>query len=227
MISATLQSVEKLNDTTFTFWLKPSQPVDYTAGQFVEIFLPHEADDRGTHRWFTLSSSPSEALLAITTRKASRQSTFKQALFDLKPGDNLQISQAMGDFVLPMQKSLPLIFLVRGIGITPVRSILKLVNDTGTSRSIYLVYSAKQTQDVLFTELIKSTVNHADFIELHASTDVGLPVKTTLDHIKKTPDARVYISGPEQFVEKAYPQLLAAGLKPSSIITDYFHGYEG
>lgn len=226
MITATLYSVEKQNDTTYTFWLKPSQPIDYTAGQYVEVYLPHEADARGTHRWFTLSSSPSESLIAITTRKVARQSSFKKALFGLHPGDTLHLSQAMGDFVLPMQKSIPIIFLIRGIGITPARSMLQFLKDTGENRPITLIYSLKHTSDALYTDLISTVALQSETQVQPTLIDVEQPVQKTLEYTKKVPNARVYVSGPEQFVEKAYDQLLGGGLKASYIVTDYFHGYK-
>lgn len=226
MTPATLRSIEQLNNTTYTFWFEPDRPLEYTAGQFVEIFLPHDADERGTHRWFTLSSSPSEKQIAITTRKASRKSTFKEQLFSMNPGDVIQISQAMGDFVLPMQKSIPIVFLVRGIGVTPVRSMLTDLRANAEQREISIIYSAKDRADVMFTELLQASATHVDTHELPTNSDVELPTQKVTDIIKNSPNARVYISGPEQFVEKAYERLLASGLKASALVTDYFHGYE-
>lgn len=225
MIAATLESVERLNSTTSTFWFKPSQSVDYTAGQFIEIFLTHDPDERGTHRWFTLSSSPSEPLIAITTRNVPSQSSFKRALFSLRQGETVQVSQAMGDFVLPMQKSIPIIFLVRGIGITPVRSMLKFLKDSGESRDITVIYSAKHAEDMLFSELINSVAADSINLEISSHTEVNLPVQEVLNRIKIAPNARIYISGPEQFSEIAYERLINQGVKASSIVADYFHGY--
>jgi ferredoxin-NADP reductase len=226
MTTATLESIEKQGETTYTLWFKPSVSIDYTAGQFIEIYLPHNADDRGTHRWFTLSSSPSEPFIGITTRTLPHQSSFKKTLFSLQPGDTVQVSQAMGDFVLPIQKSIPIIFLVRGIGITPIRSILKYLQDSKEDRAITIVYSARDAEDALFTDLIDSVATKIDILQLPSLIDTGTPVQKTVEYTKKIPDARVYISGPEQFVEKAYNQLLSSNIKASSIVTDYFQGYE-
>jgi ferredoxin-NADP reductase len=226
MTTVKLQSVEQINDTTYTFWFEPNQPIEYTAGQFIELFIPHDADERGTHRWFTLSSSPTEKLLAITTRKATRPSTFKKLLFALQPGETIQMSQAMGDFVLPMQKSVPIIFLIRGIGITPVRSILTCVQDNHEKRSISVVYSARQSNDYMFMDLLNDTVTKTDTYENSRNDDPDEPTQVVINDMKKAPNTQLYVSGPEQFVEKAYKQLRDAGIKNTAIVTDYFHGYE-
>ena len=108
-----------------TFFFKPEQSVQYTAGQFVELTIPHNnPDKRGIKRWLTLSSSPKQALLSITTKFASTSSSYKTALLKLEPGTELNMSSPIGDFVLPKLSQTPLIFVAGGIGITPFHSML-------------------------------------------------------------------------------------------------------
>src|SRR4051812_27426879 len=86
-----------------TFFFKPESAVQYTAGQYIELTVPHDnPDERGTKHWFTLSSSPTDEFLTITTKFAGdKSSTFKKSLFGLEPGTKLHMSEPMGDFVLP------------------------------------------------------------------------------------------------------------------------------
>lgn len=225
MVPTTVANIEQNSDSTYTFWLKTEKTFDYSAGQFVEVFIPHDSDDRGTHRWFTLSSSPSEKLLAITTRKVAKMSSFKRQLFSLKIGDELLLSQAMGDFVLPMQRSIPIVFLIRGIGITPVRSMAKYLSDQGETRDISIVHSVKNSDDLLFQPVYETassqTLTSVHPVEL-AAKEASRLVK---DLLGTKPGARIYISGPEAFVEQSNKLLLDTGLKPSQIVTDFFHGY--
>src|SRR5579862_735458 len=101
-----------------TFWFKPLQQLTYTAGQYIELTLPHDRpDDRGIKRWFTLSSAPGGDLVSITTKFAGeKSSTFKRSLFGLSPGAELHMSEASGDFVLPKDSSIPLVLVAGGIG---------------------------------------------------------------------------------------------------------------
>lgn len=226
MIPAVLVEIEQPSSSTYTFWLRTERPFNYTAGQFIEMYIPHEADDRGTHRWFTLSSAPSEKYIAITTRKAATMSTFKQHLFSAKPGDTLHISQAMGDFVLPMQRSMPLIFIVRGIGITPVRSMVKQLVDEGSrSRDITIIHSVKYADDLLFQNIYKQITSEiTEYIEDSKDYTEDIVIEAKNSYHNK-PGGRIYISGPEQFAEKIYNQLKSEDIKPGALITDYFHGY--
>src|SRR5258708_897456 len=123
-----LESIKPVGQNVKTFWFQPPKGFTYTAGQFIELYIPHDnPDERGIKHWFTLSSSPTEPLISITTKYAGKKSsTFKQHLFVLKPGAELYAVEPMGDFVLPQDKSIPLIFVAGGIGVTPFRSMVKL-----------------------------------------------------------------------------------------------------
>lgn len=80
----------ELKNTDFTF-----QP-----GQYIQMNLPHpDPDDRGSWRFFTITSSPTEKdYLMITCRKG--KSSFKRALFALTPGTSVQFYGPIGKFVL-------------------------------------------------------------------------------------------------------------------------------
>lgn len=226
MIPAVLIRVQQLNDSTYTFWLKTEQPLDYTAGQFIEMHIPHQSDERGTHRWLTLSSSPSEELLAVTTRKTAKMSSFKQQLFGAKTGDTVHISQAMGDFVLPMQLSIPIIFVTRGIGITPVRSMTKqLIDEKSDQRDIAIIHSVRDSNDLLFKDVYRKIASPCMEILESSSENIQDLIVQTLELYNQKPSARIYISGPEQFAEKVFASLTTAGVKPSALVADYFHGY--
>src|SRR4051812_20502813 len=99
-----------------TFFFKPEQPVHFTAGQFAEWIIEHpRADKRHSKRWFTISSSPNSELVTLTTKHAPEKgSSFKEALFHLKPGEQITMSEPMGDFVLPKLIQTPLIFVAGG-----------------------------------------------------------------------------------------------------------------
>ncbi len=138
-----------------TFYFRPPKPVRYTAGQFIELTLPHDQpDERGIKHWFTLSSSPIEELLSITTKfDPVHSSTFKQTLFSLKPKQVVAMADPMGDFVLPKDKSRPLIFIAGGMGITPMRSMIKWLDDTQEHRIIHLIYGVSEPSQFIFREL--------------------------------------------------------------------------
>ena len=223
MIRVTLDHIEDTASHIKTFWFKPETPVRYEAGQFIELSIPHEnPDDRGIKRWFTLSSSPTDDLLSITTKLADKPSTLKQHLFGLKSGDLVQMTESMGDFVLPKDKSTPLIFVAGGIGVTPIHSMVKFLADSKQARTTHLLYAARDTSEVAFKDLFDSTITTAEYI---------IGTQLTSPDIQRTAaqyqNPLIYLSGPEEMVEVFVAELKENGVPGSRLVTDYFPGYAG
>jgi ferredoxin-NADP reductase len=219
----TFDHSEDITSHIKTFWFKPEPRLRYEAGQFIELFLPHpDHDERGIKRWFTLSSSPSDPLVSITTKIAEKPSTFKQQLLALKQGDSVHMSETMGDFVLPKDRNTPLIFIAGGIGVTPIHSMVKYLADTGEQRTTHLLYNARSDDEIAFKVLFDHVVTKSDYI-----TDRRLTADEAIAVIENYKNPLVYISGPEEMVEVFVAAFNAQGVPPSRVVTDYFPGYAG
>jgi ferredoxin-NADP reductase len=209
------------------FWFKPEKPVRYTAGQFIELRLPHKnADERGQKRWFTLASSPTEPLLAITTKRTPEVgSSFKRALWRLKPGSQVDMSEPMGDFVLPKDPSIPLVFVAGGIGITPMRSMVQWLHDTQERRDIKLLYAVGKHNELAFQTLFQQ---YGCSMIVRAGDDqppsARLTAKTILAEVQPSTQAHIYLSGPEPMIETLVKQFETLG-DTHQLVTDYFPGY--
>lgn len=225
-----LARIEQITPHIRTFWFKPERRVRYIAGQFTELHLPHEpADERGIRRWFTLSSSPSEDLIAITTRFDDiRTSTFKRELAALKPGEQLDLADPMGDFVLPKDPDIPLVFAATGLGITPVRSMIKWLHDVDEQRNIQLLYAATSPEELAFKPLFRNyNLRFTPIIKHPPAGFAGETGSLTAERIARSAssDALIYISGPEILIEKLFKELPALGVASERLVTDYFPGY--
>lgn len=232
-MNAVIEKIEKLNAHTSCFWLKPEQVLRYTAGQFIELTLNHDnPDDRGVKRWFTLSSSPTEPLLAITTKQTPNTgSSFKQALFAAKPGDSVQISLPMGDFVLPLDKTQPLVFVAGGIGVTPFRSMVTSLIDQSETRSITMLYAAENPDAFVYLDTFKQygvepihTVSKPT-TDWHEHTG-HITADYILEQAPYTGTNAYFVSGPEPMVETITKSLQQSGVEAHHIVSDYFPNYE-
>jgi ferredoxin-NADP reductase len=230
----TLDHIAEEAPSIFTYHFKSQQPVRYTAGQFVELTIKHDpVDDRGTRRWFTLSSSPSQDLLAITTKFATTKgSRYKKALHALKPGAELIMSDPMGDFVLPKLLQTPLIFVAGGIGITPFHSMLQWLSDTGEQRPIRMLVGVRNENEIIFQNTYDAAGQHVTLVVDQPSASWGgergkLTAELILGLKKPSDDTLIYVSGPEAMVETLHKDLIKAGVDKRQLVGDYFPNYIG
>lgn len=200
----------------YSFYFKKPDFFRFIPGQYIQLSVNDQSpDDRGINRWFSLYSAPSEKDLVITTRMLDHPSTFKRKLFNLSPGDEVTMAPAQGDFVLPKNKSLKLVFIAVGIGITPFRSILKSISDNNDHRSIDLIHFSKKPID--FT--LAKDFNHSANISFHQTqSDISVISGREYD--------LYFVSGPERAVEKLRDDLYDFGVDKSKVIVDYFHNYD-
>lgn len=216
-----------------TFWFKPEHPIQYVAGQYIELTLKHDhPDERGEKRWFTLSSAPEHELVSITTKYAGddKSSTFKKALFNIEPGVKLSMSEASGDFVLPEDASRPLVFIAGGIGLTPFHSMAGWIAEHDEHRTIQFVYGVRSEDEIIFIDDFEKAGIHPVIVVGQPSDSWGgergqLSAKLILGLTHPADNALVYVSGPEPMVEA-----LGDALKPTigteRLVQDFFPGYE-
>ena len=214
-----------------TFYFKPEKPIYYTAGQFTEWTLKHKnADDRGENRWFTISSSPKDELISITTKFADKPSSYKKALRNMKSGEEIQISDAMGDFVLPKIIQTPLIFVAGGIGITPFHSILSWLAETKETRPIKLIYAVNNEDEIIFQETFDKVGIQPTIVVKEASSAWGgerglLSADLIMGLASPPQNSLVYVSGPEPVVELLQKGLKKLGLNQNQFVGDFFPNY--
>jgi ferredoxin-NADP reductase len=224
-VKAKLIHAAHITSDIWTFRFNPEKPLSYIAGQFIELglTLPSDSKDK-PKRWFTLSSSPTEQYLEITTRIYAQQkrSDFKSALHALSLGDVVTISDSMGDFVLPKDTSLPLLFVAAGIGITPFRSMIKsLLDKNELKRHIFILHTARQADDQVFEEVFTHFTD-----KNYIFTTERIDSRQVLQLAHKMNEPRIYISGPEGYVERLRAELIANSYPPQQIVGDYFPGYK-
>ncbi len=181
--------------------------VAFTAGQYAEWTVPHDADSRGNRRYFTIASSPTEEHIRIGIREGV--SSFKKAL---ETTDKIVVSQVAGEFVLPKDKTIKLAFLAGGIGVTPFRSMIQYLIDIKEERDIVLFYSASAPDMFAYKDVFAKYPVKAEYVPM-----------ITKEMLEPHRDREFYISGPNVMVDIFKKMLKEMGVK--KIITDYFPGY--
>jgi glycine betaine catabolism B len=126
-MSFTSTLLEKITRSSDTSSYRFTRPPEYTfkAGQWFTITVPSPEGPLDHH--FSHADSPTESHIELTTRLTG--STFKKSLDSLPVGAEVEIQGAYGAFLFGYDKP-KIAFLTGGIGITPVRSMMRYLADT-------------------------------------------------------------------------------------------------
>lgn len=230
----TLKDRKLLNENTLAMWFdKRGSGFEFQPGQYAKITLlePIHHDSEGNSRLFSISTSPTKYYLMFTTR--ALDTAFNKNILELPFGSKVSISEPGGNTVLHKDSSIPAVFLIGGIGITPVRCMVEYIVESKLPYKAYLFYSNPNAKSMAFFE---------DF-ENWARVYPGFKFIPTIDDktdkdwkynfgyinrdliLKYVPDITkpiYYIVGPLVMVDAMEGLLLEMGVKSENIKLDRF-----
>jgi ferredoxin-NADP reductase len=144
-----LEKIHRAGDAASFHFTRPSD-YRFEAGQSFIITIP--SSDGPLQHCFSHADSPTEGCTELTTRLTG--SPFKNALDALPPGATATFKGPNGHFVFPFTEP-KIAYLVGGVGITPVRGILRYLADTqGVGRApaqeIVLFYGCMTEDGIIY-----------------------------------------------------------------------------
>ncbi|MDO8429278.1 MAG: FAD-dependent oxidoreductase [Candidatus Daviesbacteria bacterium] len=231
-----LKLLEKKRETpeVESFIFEKPANFEFVAGQYLKFNLEHsQADERGTRRYFSISATPHEDFLMITTKYIpDTASTFKSQLNNLSVDETIEAEGPRGEFTF--QDTGETVFIAGGIGITPFRSILLDLDYKNLQPKITLLYSSR-TQNILFKQLFDEiSIRNPNLKIVYTVTEdpnwSGEKSQIDPDFIKKyvpvLQESIFYVSGPEPMVEAMGKMLVEMGVPEDHFKQDFFPGYE-
>jgi ferredoxin-NADP reductase len=211
------------------------EQVDFTAGQYFWVELPdrgHE-DERGLRRHISVVTSPTErGVLGLATRL--RDTAFKRTLAELEVGDEVEVEEPKGKFVLPQDTGREYAFLAGGIGITVFRSILRYVADEGLPYRITLVYSNRNRESAPFLDELEELERRIPGLRvvLTMTDDAGWDGETRRidaamlrDHLGGLGLHTFLVAGPAEMAKGVGAMLAESGVDEQRVRVDSFSGY--
>ncbi len=224
---------EQVAKDTYTFYfdrIGNSLWFDFIAGQYVKMTFGEE------NHLFTISSSPNNKnFLTITTKM--RHSSFKKALLNLTTGIPVSFEGLRGDFVLK-ETDAEYVFLVGGIGVTPLMSILHFLDEQELPTKITLLASFSTVEEVIYYKEFKEiesrnpnvkivyTLTH---LEESVQTWTGETGRISEEMIKKyivnVYNPYYYIVGPPKMVDAMIEIVEKMGVRKEKMVKESFSGY--
>ena len=229
---------EEVAEGTMAFYFEKPAGFDFIAGQYVTVSLinPPETDEEGNSRFFSLITAPYENCLGVATRM--RDTAFKRVLKNLPIGSEIMIAGPDGSFCLHKNTSKPAVFLIGGIGITPVFSIIKNAAYEKLPHQLFLFYSNKRPKDAAFLKELQNLEKENNNFKLIATMteteklkqawrgETGFINKEIIQkHLKDLNSPIYYMSGPPQMVKAMRELAEKIGASNDNIKFEEFAGY--
>jgi ferredoxin-NADP reductase len=147
------------------------------------------------------------------------------------------LDEAGGSYTLHKNPAKPDVFVIGGIGITPIRSILMHAAKSKLPHKLYLFYSNRTPQDApFFDELQKLPKLNPNFTFIPTMTkpdrlqnwpgETGYVDKAMLErHLGDIHAPIYYVTGPPAMVKGIQQMLARAGIDDEQVRVEEFFGY--
>jgi CDP-4-dehydro-6-deoxyglucose reductase, E3 len=215
-----------------TLGTPPNQPVQFRAGQFIDILL---AD--GVRRSYSIANAPkAQGVRQIELHiRHLPGGKFTDRLFSTaKTREMLQVEMPLGSFYWRADNPLPMVMLASGTGFAPIKSILLDLVEKKSNASIHLYWGGRRKQDLYefeFAQSLGSSLPHFKFIPVLSDAmpeDVwagrtGFVHKAVLADFSDLSGCQVYACGAPVVIESARKDFAAiCGLKSDNFYADSF-----
>jgi ferredoxin-NADP reductase len=220
--------------TVFVLFAVDDYP-DYRPGSYFWVELPERGhdDEKGLRRHISLATSPTErGVVGLATRL--RDSAFKRTLTELEVGDEVQVEEPKGSFLLPEDIGVTYVFVAGGIGITVFRSMLRYVADESLPYRITLVYSNRDRESAAFLDELEELEQSVEGLRvvLTMTDDDGwegetrrIDAELLREHVGELQNKQFLVAGPPAMTEAVVDALHAAGVPEDRVLAGKFSGY--
>jgi ferredoxin-NADP reductase len=201
-------------DSVYTLKFTSSDPIPFVPGQYVHVLAPSSPPGRENVRHFSIASIPEEGPLRFTVDLAPT-SEYKSKLAALELGGLAHLFKVKGEFVLGQPLPNQAIFLAGGLGITPVRSLIRQIVEERLAVDWRLVHVARGP--FLYQNEIEAWGGE------QARIRRGELESLISQWVSERPAARYYVSGSARFVEGVAALLRVLQVADEAVRVENFH----
>lgn len=217
-----------------SFRFVSKEHLEFLPGQFVRvIFDTTNLNNKEANKYLSFSSSPTKSYFELT--KKLSKSIFSNRLRSLRKGSEVLFEGPLGNCVFKDQYK-KIAFLIGGIGITPVVSILEYIADCDIITDVLLLYSNKTEDEIAFKQELDIWQSRKEHIRVVYTVTACEPQdeECVYGHVdkallqQKIPDIKeriFYIFGPPVMVEAMTNLCIELNCQKENIKTERFIGY--
>ncbi len=224
--------IERLTPTIKAIFLALDQPIDFQAGQYVQLKIPGVEGDRP----FSIANSPAQVAasgeIEINVRRVEGGAGTGYLHDVLKVGDALHVSGPYGRFFVRQSADLPMVFMAGGSGLSSPRSMILDLLDTSCRQPITLVYGQRTKAELYYdAEFRALAARHPNFTYLPALSEASGESDVARGFVHEAAKAhfqsgfaghKAYLCGPPPMIEACLGALMQGRLYERDIYTEKF-----
>lgn len=226
-ISCQVESIEPLTQVVSRVVLKPALPVQFLAGQYLQIVMSDE-----DKRPFSIANAPREdGLLELHIGAEPGNQYAKQVLDKMQADGKIAIEGGLGEAFVKKSCSHPTILLAGGTGFSYTLSILQKLLSEPLNAPLYLYWGTRTLQDMYaFDELTALSEKFADFtfipvIETPDPTwqgKTGWVHQAVLNEITDLTGYKVFVAGRFEMAKVVRTDFCRQGLQSDRLFGDAY-----
>jgi predicted ferric reductase len=201
----------------------------FKAGQFAWLTLGPSPFALAQHPFSFASSAQRPTRLELTIKELG---DFTAGIGRVAPGTTAFLEGPYGAFTLDPHAG-GAVFIVGGVGITPVMSILRTMRDSGDARPAVLIYGSPDWEGVIFREELAELAEELRLDVVHVLEDApvgwtGEPGRIDEVLLRRhlpidSPALEYFVCGPEQMMDVVEPFLLERGVPLRRLNSERFN----
>ncbi len=229
--TATVSRLERLTPDILGVWLKSDQPIEFQAGQYLNLMVAGVAEPRA----FSFASSPSADEIELHIRLVPGGEATPRIHKHLTVGDQMSFTAPYGRFFVRTSADRPLLFMAGGSGLSSPKAMIEDLLESGCELPITLIHGVRTTADLYlegFFELLAD--KHDNFRYIPALSEPGETddawsgeVGFVNDVAERLYDGSfkglsAYLCGPPPMIEACIRSLMKGRLFERDIFTEKF-----
>ncbi len=219
-------SVESLTPYVYKVLLKPDQPVEFVAGQYLNFVMSE--DDK---RPFSIASSPNNDLIELQIGAFAADSYPMQVIEHIKQHSEVTVEMPLGNAQLRTDSDRPLLLIAGGTGFSYIRSMFEYLSQQNSDRKVVVYWGLREPSACYELEESGKIVEQLQNGEFNAVVEtphdswngkVGMVHKVVMNEVKNLTDFDIYIAGRFDMVGIVRDDFLKAGVSMDHMFADAF-----
>jgi NAD(P)H-flavin reductase len=229
-VSCQIQSLSSLTPHVYKVLLKPHEPVNFIAGQYLN-FVMGDKDKRP----FSIASSPNNELIELQIGAFIADSYPMQVIERIKSSyantTDVTIEIPLGDAQLRTESERPLLLLAGGTGFSYIKSMFEYLVEQNSQRNIMVYWGLREESaayELEKTQAVVSALANGQFIPVIQNPQpswqgrTGLVHKAAMQDIKSFAEYDIYLAGRFDMVGAIRTDFIEQGALVDQMYADAF-----